>query len=112
MRGEDGVRVRHMIGAAEAALGFIHERARADLDQDRMLLFALVRAVELVGEAASRVSVEGRAELPQVPWAVIMGMRNRLVHAYFDIDHDILWVTANQALPELLAQLNSVNLPD
>ena len=41
-----------------------------------------------------------------------MGMRNRLVHAYFDIDHDILWVTANQALPELLAQLNSINLPD
>ena len=66
MRGEDGVRVRHMIGAAEAALGFIHGRVRADLDLDRMLLFALVRAVELVGEAASRVSVECRAELPQV----------------------------------------------
>ena len=59
-----------------------------------MLLFALVRATEIIGEAASRVSPESRTTAPTVPWARITGMRNRLIHAYFDIDHDILWRTA------------------
>ena len=86
MRVEDAVRIRHMIGAAEAALSFVKDRTRPDLGQDQMLQFALVRAVEVVGEAAGKVSAEGRAEAPQVPWAVITGTRNRLVHAYFDID--------------------------
>jgi uncharacterized protein with HEPN domain len=66
---------------------------------------ALSRAVEIVGEAANQVSESGRSELPGVPWPQIVGMRNRLVHAYFDIDRDILWDTVQIALPVLLAQL-------
>lgn len=112
MRVEDAVRIRHMIGAAESALSFIQDRTRSDLDNDQMLQFALVRAVEVVGEAASKVSADGRAQAPQVPWAVITGTRNRLAHAYFDIDLDILWVTACEALPVLLAQLKSLQLPE
>lgn len=111
MRVDDGIRIRHMVDAAEAALGFVQGRARADLDTDTMLRYALVRAVEIVGEAAGKVSPQGRAELPQVPWAIIAGMRNRLVHAYFDIDLDILWVTVQRALPDLLAQLKSLHRP-
>ncbi len=105
MHDEDSVRIRHMIDAIESALDFVQGRTRADLDHDKMLLFALVRAVEVVGEAASKVSSAGRAELPQVPWAAITGMRNRLIHAYFDIDRDILWKTVSQALPSLLEQI-------
>ena len=70
-----------------------------------MLLFALVRAVEIVGEAAGKLSGEGRAQMPQVPWSAVIGMRNRLVHAYFDVDRDILWTTVTEAMPSLLAQL-------
>ena len=55
-----------------------------------MLLFALVRAIEIAGEAASQVTARP-AQLPDLPWASIIGMRNRLVHAYFDINRDILW---------------------
>jgi len=110
MRAEDSVRLRHMIDAAESALRFIQGRNRADLDGDEMLLFALVRAVEIIGEAAGKVSDEGRAKVSQVPWAVVVGMRNRLVHAYFDIDRDILWATVTQALPPLLAQMKSIQL--
>ena len=112
MQAEDAVRVRHMIDAVEDAMEFVSTRSRADLEKDKMLQFALVRAIEVLGEAAGKVSAAGRAELPFMPWAAITGMRNRLVHAYFDVDLDILWVTAIKALPELRAQLKSVELPD
>lgn len=112
MQVEDAVRVRHMIDAVEDAMEFVSTRNRADLEKDKMLQFALVRAIEVLGEAAGKVSAAGRTELPLLPWAAITGMRNRLVHAYFDVDLDILWVTAIKALPELRAQLKSVELPD
>ena len=112
MRVEDRIRIRHMIDATESALRFVKARSRADLDRDEMLTFALVRAIEVIGEAASKVTVEGRAELPGVPWAAVTGMRNRLIHAYFDINLDILWATVEQALPKLLGQLKSIELPE
>lgn len=89
MQVEDCIRIAHMIEAPRDALGFIAGRARVDLDTKRMLLFAPVRAVEIIGEAASKVSDETRSAHAGTPWKAIIGMRNRLVHAYFDIDADI-----------------------
>ena len=108
----DPVRLRHMVEAIEAAMQFAKGRSRADLDTDAMLMFALVRAVEVVGEAASKVSDATRAKMPGVPWREMVGMRNRVVHAYFDIDRDILWTTATEALPPLLAYLKSTSQPE
>ncbi|MEK9662499.1 MAG: HepT-like ribonuclease domain-containing protein, partial [Alphaproteobacteria bacterium] len=82
-----------MAAACDTIADFIANRKRKDLDSDRMLLFALVRAVEIIGEAAARVSDETRAGLPDIPWQQIVSMRNRLIHAYFDIDRDVLWIT-------------------
>ncbi len=107
MSPDDLWRVRHMIDAADQALAFVRGRKRADLDGDPMLRLALTRAVEIVGEAAAQVSESGRDELPAVPWPQIIGMRNRLVHAYFDVNQDILWDTVQLALPVLLAQLKN-----
>ena len=101
MSPDDLWRIGHMLDAIRAALAFIEGRARSDLDYDQMLQFALVRAVEIVGEAASRVSPEGRSQLQEVPWVDVVGMRNRLVHAYFDINRDILWKTVTVSLPDL-----------
>ena len=112
MSPDDAVRVRHMIEAMESAQQFVQGRSRADLDNDRMLLFALVRAVEIVGEAASKVSAQARAENPGIPWAEAVGMRNRLVHVYFDINKNILWATVTQALPALRSQLMRIPLPE
>jgi uncharacterized protein with HEPN domain len=70
-----------------------------------MLRFALVRAVEVIGEAASRVGPDARAAAPSVPWTAAIAMRNRLIHAYFDIDHDVLWKTATEEIPSLLSSL-------
>lgn len=94
-----------MVEAADAALRFVTGRQAADLDRDQMLLFALMRAVEIIGEAASRMSLEGRERLPAVPWPAVVAMRNRLIHAYFDIDHRILWKTATEEIPQLRLQL-------
>jgi len=90
-----------MLEAAEAVAGFISGRDRASLDADRMLSFALARAVEILGEAASGISPETRSTAPTVPWGRITAMRNRLIHAYFDIDRDILWKTAAEEIPTL-----------
>lgn len=96
-----------MIDAGEQALAFVDGRQRADLDSDPMLRLALTRAVEIMGEAAAQVSEAGRSELAAVPWPQIIGMRNRLVHAYFDINPNILWDTVQMALPALLDPLKA-----
>jgi uncharacterized protein with HEPN domain len=94
-----------MIEAAETASKFISGRTRNDLDSDRMLVFALVRAIEIVGEAASKVTGETRGATSEIPWNLVVSMRNRLIHAYFDVDHDLVWKTATEELPELLPRL-------
>jgi uncharacterized protein with HEPN domain len=106
MNPHDRVRLRHIADALNAAMRFVDGRVRNDLDTDEMLLFALVRAIEIVGEAASKVTAETRAEMPDLPWASIVGMRHRLIHAYFDINRDILWTTVTEAVPPLAERLN------
>jgi uncharacterized protein with HEPN domain len=97
-----------MIEAAEAVGRFIAGRSRPDLDGDELLRFALVRAVELFGEAASKVSDQTQSAGASVPWGRIVAMRNRLIHAYFDIDLDILWNTARVEIPGLLGDLRAL----
>jgi len=70
-----------------------------------MLRSALVHMITVVGEAASKVTQPTREGLPDIAWASIVGMRNRLVHAYFDVDSDILWRTVTERLPPLATQL-------
>jgi uncharacterized protein with HEPN domain len=73
-----------------------------------MLLFALVRAVEIIGEAASRVSEPTRAALPAAPWNQMAAMRNRLIHAYFDVNRDVVWQTAIEEIPALVTVLEAI----
>ena len=108
MRADDRVRVLHMIEACESVQRFIQGRRRLDFESDQMLLFAVVRAVEVLGEAASKVSEDTRSACPEIPWAEITSMRNRLIHGYFDIDIDIVWNTASVELPALLADLRRI----
>jgi uncharacterized protein with HEPN domain len=108
MRPEDRVRLLHMRDAAREAIGFAAGRTRDDLDTDRQLLLALVKDVEIVGEAASRIGEEFRKRHPQLPWQAIVAMRNRLVHAYFDVDRDIVWNTVAIDLPFLVAAVEAM----
>lgn len=106
---DDLIRLRHMAEAARLAIGFCQGRQRADLDSDAMLRLAVLHAAQIVGEAAAKMSAAGRSEAPAIDWPVIVGMRNRLVHAYFDINADILWETVLQGLPALLMKLQAVD---
>ena len=105
---EDIVRLRHMLEAAEQAVSFARGRERNDLHADQMLLFAVVRAIEIVGEAAGKVSAESRKQCPGLPWPSIIAMRNRLIHAYFDIDADRVWETVTDDLPPPIVELRAI----
>lgn len=109
MSPDDQWRISHMVEAADQAIAFVAGRDRSDIDSDVMLRLALTRLVEIIGEAAAQVTDAGRRDLPDVPWPQIVGMRNRLIHAYFDIDPDILWDTVKVALPELVSKLRPVS---
>jgi uncharacterized protein with HEPN domain len=105
---DDPVRLRHMLDAATEAVSFAQNRTRSDLDTDRMLVRALVQCLEVIGEAASRITRERREELPQIPWSQMIGMRNRLIHAYFDIRLDVVWSKVTEDLPVLIADLENI----
>ncbi len=105
---DDKTRIKHMLDAAEKAINFVNLRSFQDLENDEILALALVKLVEIVGEAASRVSKEYQARHSEIPWSAMIGMRNRLVHAYFDINLQILWQTTQEDLPRLIEQLNKL----
>jgi uncharacterized protein with HEPN domain len=73
-----------------------------------MLAFAVVRGLEIIGEAASQVSEATRQACPDIPWPLIVGMRHRLIHAYFDVDLDRVWDTVMLDLPPLIMALERV----
>lgn len=108
MHKDDTIRLRHMLDAAQEAIEFAQGHTRAHLDGDRKLVLALVKDIEIIGEAAYQVSPTTRRQLPGIPWDDIIGMRHRLVHAYFDINLDILWRTVQDDLPPLLVKLRGI----
>ncbi|HEX5279700.1 MAG TPA: HepT-like ribonuclease domain-containing protein [Micropepsaceae bacterium] len=108
MTPDDRIRLTHMVEALESAISFTQGHEPEDLQTDPMLRFALLHAIQIAGEAALKIDSGIRAAHPDVPWAAIIGMRHRLVHAYADIDHAILWTTATEAVPKLLAQIQVI----
>lgn len=108
MRASDAIRLRHMLEATEKAVEFSDGKSRADLDSNQMLVLAVVKCIEIIGEAANKISKECRREFPEVPWMDIIGMRHRLIHGYFDINLDIVWQTIKHELPELVGILKKM----
>ncbi|WP_243338352.1 HepT-like ribonuclease domain-containing protein [Anaeromyxobacter soli] len=105
MRPDDVIRLRHMLDAAREAMSFAAGRSRGDLERDRMLVLAIVKDVEIIGEAAARVSPAMQASHPEIPWAQIIATRNRLIHAYFDVDLQVVWDTVTDDVPQLVRLL-------
>lgn len=105
---KDPIRLRHMLDYSREALELIHESARKDLDANRLLGLALVRLLEMLGEAANRVSPEYQSLHPSIPWSQIISLRNRLIHGYDAVDMDILWQVLKHDLPILIEELNRI----
>ncbi len=104
----DRVRLLHMLDAAHKAIQFASGSSRAAFERDHLRQFAIARAVEIIGEAANNITDDFQAAHPQIAWAEIKGMRNRLAHAYFDINLEILWVAVQDELPPLVEELQKI----
>ena len=102
------VRLRHMLSHAREAVSITQGKVRADLNSDRQLNLALVRLLEIVGEAAARVPAEEREKYPRIPWLDIVSLRNRLIHGYDNVDFDIRWQIVQQDLSLLIQALESM----
>lgn len=108
MTHEDLIRIRHMLDAVNEALTFIAGKERSDLEDNRMLALAIIKELEIIGEAASKLSSDFKAHQPDIPWMDIVGMRNRLTHGYFDIDLDRVWDTVQEDLLPLRNELQKI----
>ncbi|MGK7880125.1 MAG: DUF86 domain-containing protein [Crocosphaera sp.] len=105
---DDLTRLCHMRDAAQEILNFMKDKNRDDLETDRMLSLAVVKDLEIIGEAASRVSLDCQRRHLQLPWGDMIGMRNRLVHAYYGINYDIVWQTVSENLLPLIMSLEQI----
>ncbi len=97
-----------MLTAAREATQFARGKTLPGLLKDRQLTLALLKCVEIIGEAAARVGEDTRAKYPNLPWVDMIGMRNRLIHNYFDVDLSLLWTTVSDDLPELIRELEAI----
>ena len=107
-RHDSTVRLRHMLDYAREAHKTVCRRKREDLDDDRQLNLSLVRLLEIVGEAAARVPTNEREKYPGIPWPEIVGLRNRLIHGYDQVNFDLLWEIVQNDLPPLITELEVI----
>lgn len=105
---DDLTRLHHILEAARKAVRFSEGRRQFDLDHNEMLSLALVQLLEIIGEAANGVSEKMQEKYPDIAWREMSAMRNRLIHAYFEINSEIVWQTVTQELPPLIKQLEKV----
>ena len=104
----DDLSFRHMLDHARDIVELSRGRTREVLETDRLYQLAMARAVEVIGEAANRISAERRAIHPEIPWPSIIGMRNRLIHGYDALNLDIVWQTISESVPSLLLLLEPI----
>ena len=107
---KDSARIQHILEAADDIKNFLEGHDASSLESNKMLLFALSRAIEIIGEASSKVSIETRARYPSLPWGKAIGMRNLLIHAYLSVNKDILWRTVTVEVPEYVAEIKRLGL--
>ena len=109
-RRDDSLRLHDMLDAAQAAIRVLGDHTADELENAEVLALAVPHAVEIVGEAASRVSRPFCEAHPEIAWSAVTGMRHRIVHDYFAVDYQRLCDTVHNDLPPLIAQLERILL--
>ena len=97
-----------MVNNAEKAQEFVAGMSGDEFLEDEKTVFAVIRALEILGEAAKKIPAEIRDNYPSIPWREIAGMRDKLVHDYFGVNLQLIWKTVQEDLPELLPRLREV----
>ncbi|MDP2682404.1 MAG: DUF86 domain-containing protein [Deltaproteobacteria bacterium] len=108
MQKDDAIRLQHMLDAGREALLFIADKSRGGLDNNRMLVLSLIKDIEIIGEAANKVSLDVKNKYINIPWLDIIGMRHHLIHGYFDIDLNIVWDTVTKDIPPLIIEIERI----
>ena len=106
------VYVGHMLDKAHEALSLVRGKTRQDYDRDTALRLALTHLIQVIGEAARRVSSQFRERHPEIPWDAIAGMRSKIVHDYMNVDEDIVWDSVTQELQPLIDELRKIVPPE
>lgn len=101
-----------MLLSARDAVEFVSGFTYVEFEASRLHQNAVFKSLEIVGEAASRVSADMKEAHGNIPWAEIVGMRNRIVHAYSAIDIEIVWKVVQKDLPPLIAELERIMPPE
>lgn len=109
---DDLVYLGHMLDMARKALKLVQGKSRAEYDQDEALRLALAHLLQVIGEAARRVSPAYCQVHPQIPWKAITGMRHKVVHDYMTVDEDVIWDTVIHELGRLVTELERFVPPE
>ena len=96
--------------AARLAVSYVEQTTKQEFSSDTKTQDSVIRRLEIIGEAARRVSEETRNAYPDLPWKEMIGMRNFLIHDYDDVDIQIVWKTVKKDLPDLLDKMKNAKL--
>jgi uncharacterized protein with HEPN domain len=105
---DDDLYVGHMLDMTRKALELARGVDKTSFDADEKLQLALVHLIQVIGEAARRVSPEFQVRHPDIPWGAIVGMRHKVVHDYMGVDIEVVWDTVQNDLPGLSRMLESI----
>jgi uncharacterized protein with HEPN domain len=109
---DDMLYVGHMLDFARRAHAKMANVSRERFDADEDLQIIVTHLIQIIGEAATRVSGATRLDHPEIPWERVTGMRHRIVHNYVNVDVDILWTVATERIPDLIAALETFTPPE
>jgi len=101
MKREVGDYIEDTIGAMDKATNFIKNMSYEKFIRDDKTVFAVVRALEIIGEAVKNIPDDIRKDYPEIPWKDMAGMRNKVIHEYFGVKLKIVWKTVKEKIPPL-----------
>jgi uncharacterized protein with HEPN domain len=104
----DKVFIEHILISISAIESYIHDTNKKQFLQNRMIQAAVIREIEIIGEAAKNVGRETRNKNQNIPWKQLAGMRDKLIHHYFGVDPNLVWNTVQQAIPSLKEEMKNL----
>ena len=108
MERDDSVYLRHVVDASERISQYLEGVSRIQFETNNLLQDGVIRQLEIMGEAIKRVSKNLRSAYPEVEWQDTAGMRDKLIHDYFGVDIETVWLTAKDDIPVLNRQIRGI----